>query len=344
MRMKFSVHTGEAHGGDEVHGRTPPDTPDEITLTQGSSRFGQFYPMTKFSRHAPKFEKRMHHVVPVAWQKRFALPGDRGPYYLNVRTGKKLNAQGPAKKMAEEYANIVFDEYFRPSDKLEDSLSATETKTMEGLDRTIATSIMDPTARLDIAYLLAIQACRYPERFQHLLDLGRYLAIALNDFASLPDASMLNAALQSTGILPGANITPEEFEQLKASPKEELATQLEQILRAHGYEAYFNPELIFRAAAPVAIHLLNLKWDLIESDAPAFILSDRPVPVPLKFGFGIGLSANLGLLMSEPKNATDNGPIRAWKASPAEIEAINQSARSSAREWICGPGPWVHAL
>jgi len=82
----------------------------------------------------PKFEKSSHHVVPALWQRRFAAPGDPGPYYLNVANGRKLNAQGPGDKMAEEYANIVFDQFFRPSDSLEDQLSKLETKMVRGLD------------------------------------------------------------------------------------------------------------------------------------------------------------------------------------------------------------------
>jgi hypothetical protein len=150
--------------------------------------------MTTFTR-APKFEKRMHHVVPAAWQRKFASPGDPGPYYRNVITGQTLSAQGPGHKMAEEYANIVFDEHFRPSDKLEDDLSTKETKAIQGLSRTIATSVIDSDARIDIAYLLAIQASRYPELFESRLDLGRYLAIALTDYSSCEGNEALNAAL-----------------------------------------------------------------------------------------------------------------------------------------------------
>lgn len=64
----------------------------------------------------PKFVKSSHHVVPVLWQRRFAAGGEPGPYYLNVQTGKALKPQGPGDKMAEEYVNIAFDEFYRPSD------------------------------------------------------------------------------------------------------------------------------------------------------------------------------------------------------------------------------------
>ena len=231
-----------------------------------------------------------------------------------------------------------------PSDKLEDDLSTKVTKAIQGLSRTITTSVIDSTARVDIAYFVAIQACRYPELFESRLDLGRYLAIALKDYSSCADTETLNRALRSTGMLPGATITNAEFTRLKAAPEADLAGELDGILAAHGYEAHFNPELIFAAADPIASHLLALEWDLLESRLPAFILSDRPVPVKINYGFGIGLSARLGLRLSKPTNAPDVVDISARNASSIEIDAINGEVRARAREWICGPGPWIHSL
>jgi hypothetical protein len=232
-------------------------------------------------------------VVPAAWQRRFAYPGDPGPYYRDLLTGKSLPAQGPGDKMSEQYANIVFDEYFRPSDKLEDRLSVIETRAIRSLDRTITTSIIDRDARVDLAYFLAIQACRYPEHFQRRLDFGKYLAISLQDVASCPDVATVNRNLQSTGLLPGAAITSEEFEKLKAASESSLAEEIDNILALHGYEAYFNAELVIAAALPAAEHLLALQWHLIKSDVPAFILCDRPMPMQIGYAFDIGLSASL---------------------------------------------------
>jgi hypothetical protein len=294
--------------------------------------------------NAPKFEKRMHHVVPAAWQKRFALANDPGPYYRNIVSGKNLPAQGPGDKMAEEYVNIVFDEYFRPSDSLEDRLSSIESAAIQGLDRVVNSSRIDISERVDIAYFLAIQACRYPEHFGRRLDLGRYLAIALKDSASCPDVAALNRALQSTGMLPGATLTAAEFDLLKQATEQNLALELEAILRAHGYEAYFNPELIIAAALPVAEHLLALDWCLMESKSPAFILSDRPVPSQIKYGFRIGLSAKFGLVLSKPTGAVDETAIQSRPATTNEIDITNGEVRARALTWICGPGSWVHSL
>ena len=292
----------------------------------------------------PKFDKRSHHVVPVSWQFRFAAPGDIGPYYRNVITGTNLNAQGPGKKMAEEYANIVFDEHFRPSDALEDKLGCIESKAIQGLDQAISASAIDCSARIDIAYLLAIQACRYPECFQQRLDIGRYLAIVLQNHAGDCGAAALNTELQLTGMLPGASFSAEDVDRLNTASKEDLIEELDLILTAHGCEAFFNPELVVAAAMPVAEHLLALEWELFESVVPAFILSDRPVPKQIGYDFNVGLSARLGLRLSKPTRKLDNLPIVARTASTSEIQTINKNIRARAHEWICGPGSWVHTL
>lgn len=290
----------------------------------------------------PKFEKKHHHIVPVLWQKRFKAPGDPGPYYLNVKTGQQLPPQGPGNKMSEEYVNIIFDDFFRPSDALEDHLGTLETKMVAGLDRCIATSELDDDARVDVAMLMAVQACRYPENFQSRLDLGKYLAIALADYKSCPNAVALNRVLQTNGILSGARITQEEFARLQSKQESELATELESILTAHGYEAHFNPELVIAAAPRVANHLLGLKWTLLHSPTPSFILSDRPVPSKIEYGFSIGLSASYALKLNKPVFPVMDGTISAQQATPSDIADINAEVKSRAQQLICGPGAWVH--
>ncbi len=293
---------------------------------------------------APKFEKKHHHVVPVLWQTRFKAPGDPGPYYLNVKTGHIVPPQGPGHKMAEPYANIIFDESFRPSDALEDHLGTLENKMVVGLDRLIAVGELDSDARVDVAMLMAVQACRYPEKFKTRLDLGKYLAIALADYRSCPDAVALNRALQATGILPGARITDEEFIRLRRAQESQLSTELENILVAHGYEAHFNPRLVITAAHQVANHLLGLEWTLLHSSAPSFILSDRPVPSKIGYSFSIGLSASYALKLSKPATPVIDATTYPRLATTGEISQINAEVKSRAQQLICGPGAWVHQL
>jgi Protein of unknown function (DUF4238) len=277
----------------------------------------------------------------VAWQRKFAAPGTAGPFYKNLSSGRTTGPEGPGQKMAEEYANIVFDAHYRPSDKLEDALGAIETKTMPLFDRMIAASALDPQGRVDLAYFLAVQACRYPEQFARRLDLGRFLAIALKDASTMPDAAAMNAYLRDGGYLPGADFAAADFARLKAASLDALAAELDVVLQAHGYEQFFNPELVIAGALPIAEHLLALEWDLIATKAPSFILSDRPMPAKLGEGFSVGLSANFGLLVRRSAGPVHENTIAARPATVAEVEALNAEVRGRAREWICGPGAWV---
>ena len=292
----------------------------------------------------PKFQKRTHHVVPAFWQRHFSFPGEQGPYYKNIISGQTYDAQGPGEKMSEEYGYIVFDEYFRPSDALEDHLSNIEAKASQGISRAISDSIIDTNARCDIAYLFATQACRYPDLFERRLDHARYFAIALCSSSDHSDANALNLSLHASGILPGASISDSDFQNIRSTPKEALEIELDEILSTHGYEHFFNPALVFSGAMQIASQLLALQWEFVCSNDPAFILGDRPVPIQIGHGFKIGLSACFALLLSKPIGSIDEQPLRARTATNTEIDQINADVRSRARKWICGPGTWVHGL
>lgn len=136
-----------------------------------------------------------------------------------------------------------------------------------------------------------------------------------------------------------------ELAALYKCPKQDLPGAVEQILKAHGYESFFNPSLVIAAALPVAESLLGLEWRLIEATRPSFILSDRPIPSDkLGYGFALGLSARFALNCSGPSDAVDDSPIGSRQAEDSEITNINSEVRARAHKWICGPAPWVHSL
>jgi len=245
--------------------------------------------------------------------------------------------------MSEEYANIVFDELYRPSDRLEDVLGDIENKIAKGLDELTKSGKIEKNTKIDMAMLLALQACRYPERFSTLLDLGKYLAIALFDYRECPNVTVLNNALRAKGVLPGINFTSEDFERLRGSSEEKLAAELEAILALHGYEASFNPELIISSAQQVATHILGLKWTLVHCLDRNFILSDRPVPLPIGYGFDLGLTSEYGLRLSDPDDISQE-TLYPITVTSAEVDDTNAKVRARAKTWICGPGAWVHSL
>jgi hypothetical protein len=247
--------------------------------------------------------------------------------------------------MAEPYANLIFDQYYRQSDELEDKLSRYESWAMNALDRVIATGIIGAAERVDLAYFLALQSCRYPQKFASRLDLGKLLAIAIGDASKFSDANTLNRHLLQSGFLPGAAISDAEFQSLLKVPKIQLAAELDEILMAHGYEAYFNKGLVLDAALPLAEMLLGFDWDLIVSAMPTFILSDRPMPSDrIGNAFAVGLSASYALKCRLPAMPVNANPIVARAATANDVQEVNSEVRGRAYEWICGPDAAVHGM
>ena len=118
--------------------------------------------------------------------------------------------------------------------------------------------------RVDLAFFLAVQACRYPERYRSGLKVGKWLTIALEEGRSNSDAPAFNSWLARSGLLPGVALNEAEFDLLAKAPNEDVPGAVEQILLAHGYESFFNLSLVIAAALPIAEHLLGLEWQLIE--------------------------------------------------------------------------------
>lgn len=288
--------------------------------------------------------------MPQGWQRRFrgtnaSGNADPGPYYKNIITNERLGPIGPGNRMSEEYANIVFDEFYRPSDSIEDRLSVDETRGINALNNVMVASRISPADKVDLAYFLALQACRYPHLYTSRLDLGKYLAIELGDVAKYADVSVLNCHLRMSRMLPGATLTPAEFAALLKASDMQRGRELESILLAHGYEAHFNIELVLAGALSLAEHLLGLGWDLMVTTGPGFILSDRPVPARnMGYDFSVGLSATMGLRLSKPTQPIDDRDIVARQVAQTEVDAVNGEVRGRAKAWICGPGSWVHSL
>ena len=99
---------------------------------------------TKKSSSKPRFrppdwEKKLHHVVPVSWQKKFSAPAHPGcPFYKCIANGRH-SGPVPGTKMAVKYGNIFFDKKGFPVDELENRLGQEELNLIPVLDRVLST-------------------------------------------------------------------------------------------------------------------------------------------------------------------------------------------------------------
>jgi hypothetical protein len=296
-----------------------------------------------YNPQAPKHEKIVHHVVPRGWQRRFfptLATGQRASagHYKDILSGKIFGPVGPGEKMAEDFANIVFDEFFRPSDALEDRLSFIEARAIPALDRIVQNQRIEPGDRVDIAMLLGLQAARYPQSYGPRLDLCRLFAVALGDAKSFSDAQTFNGYLETNG-LKGAPLTEEDFRQLLNSEDDKRPSTIDALLKAHGYEHFFNPGLVIDSTEKIAGHILALEWHLIKAGTPSFILSDTPMPNSnLGYSFRVSLTDCFALWTAYPATPVGDDTVAiAQLGTPAEISAVNVDMRARALRYLCGP-------
>jgi Protein of unknown function (DUF4238) len=291
----------------------------------------------------PDWKKKLHHVVPVSWQKRFSAPAYPGcPFYKCVVNGRTSGPIGPGTKMAVQFGNILFDKKGFPIDQLEDRLAREETKLTPVLDRVLSTGRIEQANRPDISRLLAIQACRYPEVFRERLDPGKLLAIELLKIKDFTDAAHFNLHLQRNPKYAAAStsISQHEFSHLASLTCEQLKEAIEYLVNDHFQsEEGLNPNSVIDGADPIGVWLAKLEWILLESAQPSFILSDRPVPLSLMEPFSLGLGARYALMVNT-NSAASVGPVTARPANQNEVDAVNQEVKGRAKVWLCGPIPF----
>jgi Protein of unknown function (DUF4238) len=227
---------------------------------------------------------------------------------------------------------------FRPSDTLEDRLSFIETRAIPALDRIVRNQRIEPDDRVDIAMLLGLQAARYPQLYEERLDLGRLFAVALGDAKNFQDAQTFNGYLDTNG-LKGAPLTEEDFGQLTNSEDDRRQSTIDALLKAHGYEHFFNPDLVIDSAGIMAEHILSLEWHLIEAGSPSFVLCDTPMPTSdLGHSFRVSLTDCFALQATYPATPVrEDTVVIAHPGTPSEISAVNMDLRARTLRYLCGP-------
>lgn len=122
----------------------------------------------------PKSEKENQHFVPRNWLSRFAGAHGR---VLCLSKGK-IHQVSVADIMSGNWIYTVFDEWWRPSDKLEDALANIEAKA-DKLFTMLHASRAVPTDGqwVELIQFLALTACRHPEIMKRGHERAKELAV-----------------------------------------------------------------------------------------------------------------------------------------------------------------------
>ena len=292
----------------------------------------------------PAKAKVLHHVVPKAWQRLFASQvfPDR-PYYFDLLSGRASGPEGPGNKMAQDYANAVFDGRGFQIDDLEDRFGREETRLFPKLKAVLGSGRIDPVQRQSVAEFVAMQCCRYPDLFEPRLDRGRETAIELAAAHSASSfAEFENIICAAVPGLPRATLTTDDYARLKAADSEQLDKELDDIVYGHlGRIDGLNPMSMLDAIPEVANRLAAAKWELISAlPQDAFVLSDRPVPDTFSTPFSVALGPRLALLVWVGTPSAPGVVVASVQATSTEAKAINDEARGRAKRWLCGAIPF----
>ena len=292
----------------------------------------------------PPKPKVLHHVVPKAWQKLFASQAFPDmPYYFDLLSLRASGPEGPRKKMAEDYANAVFDGHGFQIDDLEDRFGREETRLFPMLKAVVASGRIDPGQRQSVAEFVAMQCCRYPDLFEIRLARGKEIAI---EFAAARGASSFaefeNIVCLAVPGLARGTLTADDFAKLKAADSAQFDRQLDNIVYGPLQSIDgLNPMSMLDAVPEVANRLAEAKWELLSALPPdAFVLSDRPVADAFKAPFSVALGPRLALLVRVGTSGAPGAAVASVPATRDEAKAINDEVKGRANRWLCGPVPF----
>ena len=280
---------------------------------------------------ASKFEKKNHHYVPQFWQRGFRDSNDQ----LYARTGGDVSIVSPKTIMQVDWLYTVFDSQWRPSDALEDLLSAIEGHDAQLLQRLNASGYI-PTAHdeAQLCALLGLQASRHPDVLKRGHNLSREFGELL---ASVHDHSL--ESFQRLTAPQGINPVDAKnyYFTLKARTKEQLAEELADLLQLSPQSPQLPVQNAIRAAPQIEAAISCMQLSLLDATPPsAFVLGDTPLPqTDLSRGFSVPLSKSLSVIAT-PAGFTKL-PMTRRVATQQEVDKINRTQFENAFDTVVGP-------
>lgn len=280
----------------------------------------------------PKSEKKNQHFVPRNWLSRFA--GLNGSVYC--LRDETIRVVSVANIMSGDWIYTLFDEWWRPSDVLEDKLG-----NIEGCADKLFSSLHSvsraPTDSewCDLILFLALTACRHPDTMAQGHRRAKEMAWALADISSCTDES---AFLSDFKTRFATDMPAGLFEKLCNSNQEVLLEEGQEIELLQPHDFRLPEQISLESVQPVANCMAVMDLSLLDApDGCSFVLGDRPLPLrDLARGFDVPLSKNLAF-QAKPTLAASPRSLQRRLASPEEVGEINQHQKNRAKDLLIGP-------
>lgn len=280
----------------------------------------------------PKFAKRRHHFVPQFW-----LRGFRGQNEILWKRREGAVSQAAlANTMAEDWLYTIFDDWWRPSDALEDAFSEFERAASLAVEAFHKhRGLPDEEHWIVLLMFLALTATRHPDTMLRGNAQAKSLTWMIADVHSFADREAFNAAIKDTF---GPGFPAEAYEMLRSISAEELFKQAEQIDGLSPHDPRLPQQDAVRATMIIARAIGAMDLDIL--DAPSgssFVLGDRPLPLKnLGHGFSVPLSQRLAIC-ARPPAALGAATQHRKVATPLEVAQINSEQAKRSKSVVIGP-------
>ncbi|MFC3182435.1 DUF4238 domain-containing protein [Cypionkella sinensis] len=284
------------------------------------------------NRLPPRSVKENQHFVPRSWLSRFAGQDGR---VLAIKDGKDVTQIAVADIMSGDWIYTVFDEWWRPSDELEDALSIEESRAAK-LFESLHTSPVQPNDKgwIDLCHFLALTVCRHPDTMQTGHTRSKELAWHLADVRAFNDAA---AFFGETKQKFGVDLSTAEYQRLLLADPSNLIAEAEEVEHLTPQDPKLPEQISLSAVNNVATQISVLNLFLLDAPKGAnYVLSDRPMPLhDLAFGFTVPLSKNLALL-AMPGDGREVIYGRR-EATPEMVALVNTEQADRMKSVIIGP-------
>lgn len=292
----------------------------------------------------PDFKKKKHHYVSKFWMRRFRDVNKQ----LWQWDGQNVERAATSKIMQIEWLYTVYDDWWRPSDSLENQLSKVEGNVARVYSEVETLQGADVQKLLpDLSQVLALQACRHPNI---LFASHRKVAILANLLADAPLHDSESSFVEEAKNLGVPEVEAQEmYAVLSKMNPDELAVEAEEVRLLSPQDPQLPMVEALHAWPDIATLLSKLSYEVL--DAPAgstFVLGDTPlaqgrlgprpeVQAQLSAGFIVPFTKSVAV-----HAYPDASPAMSRRtATAAEVQTSNVAQWKMAEKLVVGADPNV---